>query len=903
MLPAIAINLRRRAVKCWGNRRSVATVISGNKISQHVTERLKKDVEEMYRQLPGFRPGLVVLQVGDRDDSNLYISMKLKAAARIGINANHIRLPKTATEDEVLQSIKLYNQDPDVHGLIVQLPVDSINPINTETVVNTVDPDKDVDGLCSINAGKLSRGDLQNCFIPCTPNGCMELLKHTGVSVSGKNAVVVGRSKIVGAPMHNLLMWNHATVTCCHSKTPDLPAEVKKADILVVGTGKAEMVKGEWVKEGAVVIDVGINSIPDNSRPSGMRVVGDVHYPSAKERAGYITPVPGGVGPMTVAMLMENTVKSAKKVLQMYRPGRWNVTHTKPKPQTSGVQIAHCAAHKPVDQLAKEIGLFPREIEPFLRSRVRVSPDVLKRLDKQPDGKYVAVTGITSTSGPEGRRSVTLGLAQALGRHLKLNAFACVRQTSLQHCLDLRGAAAGGGFPQISVDEASFHPTGDSEAVSAASSFLTDTVTSYSHYQDKFSEQALFDLVVPVRDGHRAFSSSQLKRLQRLGIEKSDPSTLTQDEIRRLVRLDIDPDMRMDHASLETELTVVMSLSGSVEDLEDRLARMVVATSTSGKPITIEDLGVSSVVSLMLKESLKPCLMQTSEGTPVFLHIAPLADVAWGSPSIMADKIALKLVGPQGFVVTETPQCESFLNITCRSSVPRPHVLVFVTSVRALKMCGGGPVDTPGFPSPEQFSKQNLELLEKGCAHLKRPLETARAFGVPAVVAVNTFSCDSEAEVDVVCNRAKRFGAVEAVQCSDWSEGGAGALELLAHSVQRASEIQSSVHLPYEPQMPVMDKLGKAAQLMFGAEDVELSAEAKDKLQLYINQGFGHYPVCITEGHVRLSNGADVKVLPISDIHAYAGAGFLRFVPNMKNGREDLTWPCLLLDSHLESNR
>ncbi|XP_034169736.2 C-1-tetrahydrofolate synthase, cytoplasmic isoform X1 [Pangasianodon hypophthalmus] len=902
MFPVIAINLRRRAVKCWESRRTVATVISGNKISQHVMERLKKDVAEMNRQLPGFRPGLVVLQVGDRDDSNLYISMKLKAAARIGINANHIRLPKTATEDEVLQSIQLFNEDPDVHGLIVQLPLDSINPINTEKVTNAVDPDKDVDGLCSVNAGKLARGDLQNCFIPCTPNGCMELLKHTGVSVSGRKAVVIGRSKIVGAPMHDLLVWNHATVTCCHSKTPDLPAEVKMADILVVGTGKAEMLKGEWIKEGAVVIDIGINYIPDNSRPSGMRVVGDVHYPSAKERAAYITPVPGGVGPMTVAMLMENTVKSAKKFLQMYRPGKWNVLYTKlkpQKPQPSDVQISHCAARKPIHQLAKEIGLFSKEIQSYDRSRVRVSLDVLKRLDKQPDGKYVAVTGITSTPLTEGRRTVTLGLAQALGGHLKVNAFACVRQPSLQHCLGVRGAVVGGGYSQISMKEASFKFTGDSEAISASSGLITDTITAYCHYQAKLSDQALFDLLVPVRDDHRAFSSSQLKRLQRLGVEKSDPSTLTQDEIRCLVRLDINPDVKTDRASLDSEIMAVVSLSRSVDDLQDRLAQIVVANSTSGEPITTEDLGVSSVVGLLLKESLKPCLVQTLEGTPVFLHISPLADVAWGSPSIMADKMALKLVGPQGFVVTETPHCENFFSITCRSSGLRPHVLVIVTSVRALKTCGGGPRVTAGFPLPEQYSKQvkNLELLEKGCAHLKRRLETARACGVPVVVAVNTFSCDTEPEVEMVCNQARRFGAVEAVQCSSWSEGGAGALEL-ARSVQSAAEIQSTLHFPYELQMPVIDKMRKAARQMFGAEDVELSAEAKEKLELYIKQGFGHYPVCITESHICMSNEAEVKVVPISDIQAYAGAGFLRFVPNMKSCREDPTWPRLLVESN-----
>ncbi|XP_058235586.1 C-1-tetrahydrofolate synthase, cytoplasmic isoform X2 [Hemibagrus wyckioides] len=906
MFAVIATHLRGRAVKCWTSRRSVATVISGNKISQHVTERLKKDVAEMNLQRPGFRPGLVVLQVGDRDDSNLYISMKLKAAARIGINANHIRLPNTATEGEVLQSITMFNENPDVHGLIVQLPLDSVHPINTEKVTNSVDPDKDVDGLCSVNAGKLARGDLHSCFIPCTPSGCMELLKHTGVSVAGKNALVIGRSKIVGAPMHDLLMWNHATVTCCHSKTLDLPAEVKKADILVVGVGKAEMLKGDWIKEGAVVIDVGINYIPDSSRPSGMRVVGDVHYPSAKERAGFITPVPGGVGPMTVAMLMENTVKSAARFLQTFSPGKWNLMYTplKPqKPQPSDAQISQCAAQKPVHQLAKEIGLFSKEMEPYHRRRLKVRLDVLKRLDKQPDGKYVAVTGITSTPLSEGRRTVALGLAQALGGHLKVNAFACVRQPSLQHCL---GAVAGGGYSQVSMKETGFQSTGDSEALSASSSLITDTITAYCHYQAKLSDQALFDLLVPVRDEHRSFSSSQLKRLQRLGVEKSDPSSLTRDEIRRLVWLDINPDVRtvQDRESLDAELMAIVSLSRSVEDLQDRLARMVVANNTSGEPITAEDLGVSSLVGLLLKESLKPCLMQTLEGTPVFLHFSPLADVAWGSPSIMADRMALKLVGPQGFVVSETPHCENFFSITCRSSGLRPHVLVMVTSVRALKTCGGGaggPPLTAGFPLHEECLKQNLELLEKGCVHLKRRLETARAYGVPVVVAVNTFRCDTEAEVEVVCEQARRFGALEAVKCSSWSEGGAGALEL-AHCVQRAAEIQSTLHFPYQLQMSVIDKLRREAQQMFGAEDVELSAEAKEKLELYRKQGFGHYPVCITESHICMRNEAEVKVLPISDVQAYAGAGFLCFVANMKNCHEDPTWPRLLVDSHLQRN-
>ncbi|KAK2855804.1 hypothetical protein Q5P01_004539 [Channa striata] len=313
MLSLVARSLR--ASGCQGSRRSIATVISGNKTSKLVRERLKEEVEKMKSEVSGFRPSLVVLQVGDRDDSNLYISTKLKAAAEIGIDATHVRLPDTATQDEVLQSIVSVNENPSVHGLIVQLPLDSVNPISTQLITNAVSPEKDVDGLTCINAGKLSRGDLSDCFIPCTPNGCMELIRQTDVSVVGKHAVVIGRSKIVGAPMHDLLLWSHATVTTCHSKTADLPEQVGRADILVVGAGRAHMVRGEWVKEGAVVIDCGINHIPDETKASGKRVVGDVHYASANQRAGFITPVPGGVGPMTVAMLMENTVQSARRFL------------------------------------------------------------------------------------------------------------------------------------------------------------------------------------------------------------------------------------------------------------------------------------------------------------------------------------------------------------------------------------------------------------------------------------------------------------------------------------------------------------------------------------------------------------------------------------------------------------
>ncbi|XP_043075752.1 C-1-tetrahydrofolate synthase, cytoplasmic isoform X3 [Puntigrus tetrazona] len=836
--------------------------------------------------------------------------MKLKAAAEIGINANHIRLPETATEDEVLRSIAAVNENPAVHGLIVQLPLDSVNTINTEKVTNAVAPEKDVDGLTSINAGKLSRGDLGDCFIPCTPNGCMELISQTGVSVMGTNAVVIGRSKIVGAPMYDLLLWNHATVTTCHSKTPDLAEQVGRADILVVGAGRAEMVKGEWVKEGAVVIDCGINHIPDSSKASGKRVVGDVHYPSAKERAGYITPVPGGVGPMTVAMLMKNTVESAKRFLQTYTPGKWNINYTKKKPQEpqpSDADISCLCQSKPIGQLAKEVGLFSEEVEPYGRSRAKIRLDALKRMEKQPNGKYVVVTGITSTPLGEGKRTTALGLAQALGAHLNINTFACMQEPSPGSCFDARGhgfiwftgIALGGGYSQIiPLEEVSFQSSGQNERISAASKVVMDTIKAHAHYETKLSEKALFDLLVPLRRGQRSFSPAQLNRIMKLGIEKSDPLTFTETEIRRFVRLDIDPDTATDPGSLDNEIMAILSLSSSVEEMQQRLAKIVVATNKYGDAVTTEDLDVSGPLAMLLKDALKPVLMQTVEGTPVFLHTSPLADIAQGSPSILADKLALKMVGSEGFVVTECGPgadigLEKFFNIKCHYSDLRPDVVVMVASIRTLKVLGGGPPIQAGLPLPNEYSQENLKQLERGCCHLKRQVEIAQAFGLPVIVAVNKFSSDTDAELELVCGQARQAGAFEAVQCTNWSDGGAGALAL-AGAVQRAAQLPGQFRVLYDPQIPAVDKLRTVAQKMYGAKDIELSPKAKQKLALHTKQGYGNLPVCIAKTQLSLSTDPMLNfILPVADIKANAGAGFLCCVTEpMYTEMDDPMWPC-----------
>ncbi|UYV76624.1 MTHFD1 [Cordylochernes scorpioides] len=255
----------------------------------------------------------VVGQVGDREDSAIYIRMKCRMAANIGAKAEHLHYPRSISQEKLIEEIEKLNEDPEVNGIIVQLPLDSENKIDGDLITNIVSPLKDVDGIHDVNAGKLLHGQLKGFFIACTPYGCLELIKRTGVEIKGAKAVVIGRSKIVGSPMAQLLTWNHATVTVCHSRTKDIASIVREADILVVAAGQPQMVKGDWIKPGAVVIDCGTTPIPDSSRASGTRLSGDVDYEAARRVASYITPVPGGVGPMTVIMLIRNTVLAAKQ--------------------------------------------------------------------------------------------------------------------------------------------------------------------------------------------------------------------------------------------------------------------------------------------------------------------------------------------------------------------------------------------------------------------------------------------------------------------------------------------------------------------------------------------------------------------------------------------------------------
>ncbi|ESR57520.1 hypothetical protein CICLE_v10021378mg [Citrus x clementina] len=260
-------------------------------------------------------PGLAVVIVGGRKDSQSYVSMKRKACAEVGIKSFDIDLPEQVSEAELISKVHELNVMPDVHGILVQLPLPK--HINEEKVLGEISLEKDVDGFHPLNIGKLAMKGRDPLFLPCTPKGCLELLKRSGVTIKGKRAVVVGRSNIVGLPVSLLLLKADATVTIVHSHTTDPESIVREADIVIAAAGQAMMIKGSWIKPGAAVIDVGTNAVDDSTKKSGYRLVGDVDFHEACKVAGCVTPVPGGVGPMTVAMLLRNTLDGAKRVIEL----------------------------------------------------------------------------------------------------------------------------------------------------------------------------------------------------------------------------------------------------------------------------------------------------------------------------------------------------------------------------------------------------------------------------------------------------------------------------------------------------------------------------------------------------------------------------------------------------------
>lgn len=294
-----------------------AQIIDGKALAAQIRSEVAAEVAKM-TAAGSPKPGLATVLVGENPASKVYVSSKQKACAELGMESFGFQLPADAKQEEVEELVRRLNADKTVSGILVQLPLPS--HLDEEKVLSLIDITKDVDGFHPINIGRLAQKGRDPLFVPCTPYGCIVMLDRMGVQLKGANAVVLGRSNIVGMPAALLLVRRDATVTICHSRTRDLPSVIRQADVLIAAVGRAKMVKGDWVKPGAVVIDVGINRIDDPTHPKGSRLVGDVDYDEVKEVAGAITPVPGGVGPMTIAMLMQNTMRAAKIAQGDFQP-------------------------------------------------------------------------------------------------------------------------------------------------------------------------------------------------------------------------------------------------------------------------------------------------------------------------------------------------------------------------------------------------------------------------------------------------------------------------------------------------------------------------------------------------------------------------------------------------------
>jgi len=407
-----------------------------------------------------------------------------------------------------------------------------------------------------------------------------------------------------------------------------------------------------------------------------------------------------------------------------------------------------------------------------------------------------------------------------------------------------------------------------------------------------------------------------LRRLKRLGIDKTNPDDLTPEEAARFSRLDLDLDtltwnrvvdindrflrgvtvgQGKEEAKFErktgfdltvaSEIMAILALTTDLADMRERLQRMVVGSSKAGEPISADDYGVAGALAVLMKDAITPTLMQTLEETPVFVHAGPFANIAHGNSSIIADKIALKLVGEDGFVVTEAGfgsdiGCEKFMNIKCRYSGLVPNAAVVVATIRALKMHGGGPSVVPGEPLKKEYVEEHLELVEKGTVNMQKHISNMVAYGIPVLVAVNTFSTDTKAEIDIVIRKAKEAGAYGAYECSHWAHGGKG-IEELAKNLVAACNTPPDFKFLYPLDIPLKDKIEIIVKKMYGGDGVEYSELAEKKLETYTRQGFGNLPICMAKTHLSLSADPAAKgvptgfKIPIRDVRASVGAGFI----------------------------
>ncbi len=549
----------------------------------------------------------------------------------------------------------------------------------------------------------------------------------------------------------------------------------------------------------------------------------------------------------------------------------------------SDIEIAQAADLRPILEIAAKIGLTEDDLDLFGKYKAKVHLDVLKKFADRPQGKYIDVTAITPTPLGEGKTTTTVGLVQAMGTELGKNVVACIRQPSMGPTFNIKGGAAGGGYSQIiPMEDFNLHLTGDIHAISVAHNLVAAAIDSRMYHESRQSDEGLAK-----------------RGLRRLDI---DPATITWNRVvdvcdrsLREIQIGFNDDKLADGSpspifprktgfdiTVASELMAILALTTGLKDLRERVGRVVFALNRKGDPVTLEDLGVAGAVTVLLKDALMPNLMQTLEGQPAFVHAGPFANIAHGNSSIIADQIALKLAD---YVVTESGfgadiGMEKFFDIKCRYSGLIPNVVVLVATVRALKMHGGGPKVTPGAPLAAEYTEENLELLEKGLENLGVHIRNALRFGIPVVVAVNSFATDTDAELEMIRRYSEQQGAFAAVKTSHWADGGAGAREL-AEAVVEACDQPSNFQFLYPLEWSIKQKIEHIAREIYGAAGVSYEPLAEQQIAAYEKAGFGRLPICMAKTHLSLSHNPDLKgapkgfILPVREVRASVGAGFI----------------------------
>jgi formate--tetrahydrofolate ligase len=523
----------------------------------------------------------------------------------------------------------------------------------------------------------------------------------------------------------------------------------------------------------------------------------------------------------------------------------------------SSLEIAQEAELLPIETIAERSGLTPDEYEPYGRFKAKVSLDVIERMKDVPDGKIVCVAGVTPTKAGEGKTTTAVGLTQGLG-HIGKDPLLCLREPSLGPVFGIKGGAAGGGMTQVvPMEDLNLHFTGDIHAIGAANNLLA----------------ALLDASILHGNPHKI---DALRIGWKRALDMNDRA-LRQTTIGLGGRANGYPRETGFDITAASEVMAILAVSRDLHDLRARLGAITVASSfDGGKPITAEDLGAAGAMTVLLKDALKPNLIQTLEGQPCLMHAGPFANIAHGNSSLVADLIGQKL---GDYVITESGfgsdmGMEKFFDIVCRKGGLTPSAVVLVATVRALKHHGGIEDD----PRVDQIKA--MHALEAGFANLRRHLGIVKTFGLPCVVAVNRRPGDTDDEVDLVRRLALEAGAHGAEINEGFERGGEGAAAL-AEAVADAADQPSSFKFAYNDEDSIEDKIRKVAQKVYGAKDIVLYLDAQRKIRQFTEDGLGNLPICMAKTHLSLSadptllNAPEDFALPVRDIRAYTGAGWL----------------------------